>query len=70
MRHRTYPFKEIKEDWILDNPILLAGALSMAKKKKVKKKCCHKFEKKGKYCKKCPESIQLACEIKAMKKKK
>ena len=25
------------------------------KKKKIKEKCCHKYEKKGKHCKSCPE---------------
>ena len=26
----------------------------MGSKKKLKKKCCHKYEKKGRYCKGCP----------------
>ena len=28
----------------------------MSSEKKIKKKCCHKFEKKGKHCKSCPEN--------------
>lgn len=27
----------------------------MGDKKKVKEKCCQKYEKKGKHCKSCPE---------------
>ncbi len=42
----------------------------MAKKRKVKKKCCYKYEKKGKQCKACPETVQKKCEAKAKKKKK
>ena len=30
----------------------------MGSDKKVKKKCCHKYEKKGKHCKSCPELQQ------------
>jgi hypothetical protein len=29
----------------------------MAKEKKAKKKCCGKFEKKGKRCKDCPDRV-------------
>jgi len=36
------------------------------KKKKVKKKCCEKYLKSGKHCKKCPMTYQL----KDKKKKK
>jgi hypothetical protein len=30
----------------------------MTKEKKAKKKCCEKFEKKGKRCKNCPDRVQ------------
>lgn len=30
----------------------------MGKEKKVKEKCCQKYEKKGKHCKSCPELQQ------------
>ncbi len=42
----------------------------MAKKVKVKKKCCHKYQKKGKQCKACPEDVQEKCRKKSEKKKK
>lgn len=30
----------------------------MGDSKKVKKKCCHKFEKKGNHCSSCPLTVQ------------
>jgi hypothetical protein len=45
----------------------------MAKEKKVKKKCCGKFEKKGKRCKDCPDRVQdeqSSCKDGKKKKKK
>lgn len=35
-----------------------------------KKKCCHKFEKKGKHCSGCPLVDQAAKEKEKKKKKK
>ena len=40
------------------------------KKKKVKKKCCEKYLKSGKHCKKCPVLDQLANKKKKNKKDK
>ncbi len=40
----------------------------MAKETKTKKKCCGKFEKKGKRCKNCPDGT--AKESTGKKKKK
>ena len=37
--------------------------------KKVKKKCCGKCDKKGKFCKNCPELVGDACSCKQGKKK-
>jgi hypothetical protein len=43
----------------------------MVKDKKSKKKCCGKFEKKGKRCKNCPDRIlEEPSSGKAEKKKK
>lgn len=49
----------------------------MGSDKKAKKKCCHKYEKKGKYCKSCPELQQCILpfdgdekELKRKKKEK
>jgi len=39
-------------------------------KKKAKKKCCGKFRKKGKHCKRCPIIFNLKKRKKAEKKKK
>ena len=36
--------------------------------KKVKKKCCRKYEKKGKYCSKCPLGGGEKCGLKLAKK--
>ena len=30
----------------------------MGDAKKVKKKCCHKFDKKGNYCSRCPLPVE------------
>ncbi len=38
--------------------------------KKDEKKCCHKFEKKGKCCKGCPLSDSVDSDKKDKKKKK
>ncbi|WP_265588539.1 hypothetical protein [Desulfotalea psychrophila] len=37
--------------------------------KKEKKKCCGKFEKKGKYCKNCPCLVDAQCACTEKKKK-
>lgn len=45
----------------------------MGNEKKVKKKCCHKYEKKGKHCKSCPELQQCVLpfdDYNNLKKKK
>ena len=42
----------------------------MAKKKKVKKKCCQKYKKTNKHCKKCPLSLKAKCIEKTKKKSK
>lgn len=42
----------------------------MAEKKKVKKKCCGKFKKNNKHCKKCPVTLKTRCMEKEKKKKK
>ncbi|MEO1514262.1 MAG: hypothetical protein AAFV95_04595 [Bacteroidota bacterium] len=34
--------------------LALPFALPTIQGKKLKKKCCQKFKKKGKYCKRCP----------------
>jgi len=39
------------------------------KKKKVKKKCCEKYLKSGKHCKKCPVFVQLKDREKKKNKK-
>lgn len=38
--------------------------------KKVKKKCCGKCDKKGKYCKSCPLLVDGSCTCEHQKKKK
>jgi len=40
------------------------------KKKKVKKKCCEKYLKSGKHCKRCPVLASLAGKKKTKKKNK
>ncbi|MDO9041436.1 MAG: hypothetical protein Q7U64_03695 [Desulfocapsaceae bacterium] len=40
----------------------------MGDAKKVKKKCCHKFDKKGNYCSSCP--LPVEDEGKKLKKEK
>jgi hypothetical protein len=40
------------------------------KKKKVKKKCCEKYLKSGKHCKRCPALGPLAGKKKTKKKNK
>lgn len=35
----------------------------MGSEKKVKKKCCQKYEKKGKHCKSCPELQQCILPV-------
>lgn len=40
----------------------------MGDAKKVKKKCCHKFEKKGNHCSSCP--LLVEDESKKLKKEK
>jgi hypothetical protein len=47
-----------------------SNGANVAKEIKTKKKCCKKFEKKGKSCKNCPEHVQEECAGKAEKKKK
>jgi hypothetical protein len=42
----------------------------VAKEKKTKKKCCEKFEKKGKRCKTCPGRLVDEGKEKKEKKKK
>ena len=42
----------------------------MAKEDKMKKKCCKKFEKKGKSCKNCPGPAQDKDKPEKKKKKK
>jgi hypothetical protein len=42
----------------------------MGDSKKVKKKCCHKFEKKGNYCSSCPLAAQTDEKKKKKNKKK
>jgi hypothetical protein len=44
--------------------------VGMAKEEKTKKKCCKKFEKKGKSCKNCPGPAQDKEKDKTEKKKK
>ena len=39
-------------------------------KKKAKKKCCGKFRKKGKHCKRCPIILNAKKKKKGTKKKK
>lgn len=34
------------------------------KNNKPKKKCCHKYKKKGTFCKRCPVKIRLQCQLK------
>ena len=40
--------------------------IHMGKKKNVKpkKKCCRKYQKKSKYCKRCPVKLMLQCQLK------
>ena len=41
------------------NPIKMAFPLPMAQSKKMKKKCCKKYKKKGKRCGSCPGRLKL-----------
>lgn len=42
--------------------------MSLGSEKKIKKKCCQKYEKKGQHCKSCPELQQCILPFEDLEK--